>query len=266
MISNKPLRALGIFSVVLLASAATPAAKRVPGFTFETVTKASTVNPMAPAPSGFGMTTRSITTSAGASRMDVVSVEGASQVYAVGDYIITKDGKMTLVHPASKTYVDLMEQAAGVMANLPPQLAASMTIADVTGKSEKVGDETIEGRPTEHRRVTVSYAMGIMGQSVPSTVVSDYWLVKLPMQILNPLAPPKTEAPPGPMAELVKKQIELYPKPADGTPIKMTMATTVSMMGQAIVTSISTEIKNMKEGDVDASLIVVPADYTKAAK
>ncbi|MEO7999390.1 MAG: hypothetical protein ABI852_18205 [Gemmatimonadaceae bacterium] len=266
MISSKPLRSLGIFSVVLLASAATPAAKRVPGYTFESVTTANSANPMAPAPTGFSMTTRSIVTSTGASRMDVIAVEGATQVYAIGDYIITKDGKMTLVHPATKTFVDLAEQAAGAMANLPPQLMSQMTIGDITGKSEKIGDETIEGRPTEHRRVTVAYSMGIMGQSVPSTIVSDYWLAKLSVQILNPLAPPKTEVAAGPMAELVKKQIEMAPKAADGVPMKMTIATTVSMMGQNIVTTISTEIKNMKESDVDASVIAVPADYTKAAK
>lgn len=221
---------------------------------------------MAAAAPGFGMTTRSIVTNDGASRMDVVSVEGMSQVYAVGDYVITKDGKMLLVHPATKTYVDLMEQASTAMANLPPQLMSQMTITDVTGKSEKIGMETIEGQETEHRRVTVSYSMAIMGQSVPSTIVSDYWLAKLSAQILNPLAPPKMEVTSGPMVELVKKQIEVTPKPTDGVPLKMVVTTTASMMGQSMGTTVTTEIKGMKQGDVDASVIVVPEGYTKAVK
>jgi hypothetical protein len=266
MISTKPMRAFGVLSVVILASAATPAAKRVPGYTFESVTKAAASGPMAAAAPGFGMTTRSIVTNTGASRMDVVSVEGMSQVYAVGDYVITKDGKMLLVHPATKTYVDLMEQASTAMANLPPQLMSQMAIADVTAKSETIGTETIEGQQTEHRRVTVSYSMGIMGQSMPSTIVSDYWLAKLSVQILNPLAPPKMEVTTGPMVELIKKQIEVAPKATDGVPLKMIMATTATMMGQSMGTTITTELKNLKQGDVDASVIVVPEGYTKVAK
>ncbi|MEO7359137.1 MAG: hypothetical protein ABI120_02325 [Gemmatimonadaceae bacterium] len=271
MISIKPLRTLGVLAAAAFIVAATPAAKRVPGYTFESVTKAAISNPNAPAGTGgFGMTTRSIVTAAGASRMDVISVEGASQVYAIGDYIISRDGTMVLVHPATKTYVDLMAQATGAMASLPPQLISQMTITDVTGKSEKIGDETIEGRPTEHRRVTIGYAMGVMGQSIPTTITTDYWLAKISAQIFNPLAPPKTEATlalAGPaMLELGRKTIELSPKPTDGVPMKMVIETAASMMGRSMGTTITTEVKNLKEGDVDASLIVVPADYTKAAK
>ena len=201
--------------------------------------------------------------------MDVVSVDGVSQSYALGDYVITKGGTMYLVHPATKTYVDVMAQATGAMASLPPQMLAQVMITDITGKSEKIGDEAIEGRPTEHRRVTISYAMGMMGQSIPTTITTDYWLAKISAQIVNPLAPPKTEAllaSMGPMAELARKQIELAPKPADGAAMKMVVETSISMMGRSMGTSITTNVRNLKEGDVDASLIVVPADYTKAAK
>lgn len=270
MTSIKPLRTIALLGAAVLASAMTPAAKRVPGYTFESVTKAASNNPNAPpASAAFGMTTRSIVTAAGASRMEVVAVEGMSQVYAIGDYVITKDGKMFLVHPATKTYVDLIETASAGLANLPPQLMAQMMITDVTGKTENMGAETIEGRATEHRRITISYAMAIMGQSVPTTIVSDYWLAKLSAQIVNPMAPPKTEAmlaTAGPMAEVARKQIELTPKPTDGVPMKMVVATSAAMMGRAMGTTITTEIKNLKEGDVDASVIAVPADYTKAAK
>lgn len=270
MTSLKTLRTFSIVTVAALVTAAAPAVKRVPGFTYESVTKGISENPGMPAGAGnFSMTGRTIATSTGASRMDVVSVEGASQVYAVGDYIIVKDGTMSLVHPASKTYVDLMAQATGALAAMPPQMLAQMMITDITGKSEVVGTETIEGRPTEHRRITIGYAMAMMGQSIPTTIVSDYWLAKLPAAVFNPLAPPKTEASiamAGPMGEVVRKQIELTPKAADGMPLRFSIVTSVNMMGRSLGTTISAEVKNFKEGDVDASLIAVPADYMKVAK
>jgi hypothetical protein len=178
------------------------------------------------------------------------------------------DGKAMLVHPATKTYVDVMDMAMASLGGLPPQLLAQLTISNVTGTMEKLGgSDMVEGRATEHYQAKIGYTMGIMGQTIPATVVSDYWIAKLPVKFTMPNAGTgKAEIPAGPMQELMKKQVELTPPMNDGVPMKTTAVTTVAVMGNSVVTTVTSEMKNVKEGDVDASKFVLPADYTKAAK
>ena len=54
--------------------------------------------------------------------------------YVVGDYFITTNGSYVLVHPATKTYVDVADQAMAAMNNLPPQLLQQMTITRHQGR------------------------------------------------------------------------------------------------------------------------------------
>ena len=68
------------------------------------------------------------------------------------------------------------------------------------------------------------------------------------------------------MAEMVQKQYDLIPRPDGFTMIKSLTASTVAIMGQTLVTTISTEMSNFKEGDVDVSKFVVPSDFAKADK
>ena len=85
--------------------------------------------------------------------------------------------------------------------------------------------------------------------------------------IVNPLVgTAKSPITSGPMVELINKQIELVPKLADAIVVKSTSSTTVNMMGQSIATTVLSEMKNLKEADVEDSKFVLPEGYTKAAK
>jgi hypothetical protein len=268
MLHFRSRRALSVVALALFTTAASPAVRRSPGITFdmETVTTAQSMMP------GTGgsvkVMTKGMVNTKGAMRMEVVSMEGPTSPYAIGDYFLTMDGKMLLIHPATKTYADMAELAATTMTNLPPQVMAQMTISGITGNTEKLTDVlTIEGRPTEHYRTTVGYSMNMMGQVLPTTVVNDYWAAKLPIKFVNPLmGSTKSPITTGPMVELVAKQIELMPKITDAIVVKSSSTSTVSVMGQSIVTTILAEMKNIKEGDVDDSKFVLPEGYTKAAK
>ena len=115
--------------------------------------------------------------------------------------------------------------------------------------------------------MTVSYAMSIQGQLLPTTVVTDYWVAKLPVKFSNPFAGAgKQVATTGPMAELIKKQLEIAPDLKDGVAVKMTMNTSANMMGQTMTQTMTNEVKNVKAADVDASKFTLPAGYTKATK
>lgn len=270
MLQFKSRRVFSLVAIALATTAASPAVPRSPGFTFDMESLTTSQNPMSPTPITIKLTARGMVTSKGVMRMEIVAMDappGAPAPYAAGDYFLTQDGKMTLVHPATKTYVDMAEMATSAM-NLPPQLMAQMTITDITGKTEKMTDGTpIEGRATEHYRTNISYSMNLMGMSLPTSIVNDYWAAKLPVKFVNPLlGGSRSPITTGPMVELINKQIELVPKLNDAIVVKSTSATTVNMMGQSVATTVTSEMKNLKESDVDDSKFTVPADYTKATK
>lgn len=267
MLHFKSRRAFSLVAIATVSMAAVPYTRTSAGYTFDMETT-TTVQSMMPGAGGnMKMTARGMVSSKGIMRMEVLSSEG-SPMYANGDYFLTGDGKAMLVKPATKTYIDLADMATTAMANMPPEVAAQMVIADIKGETQKLADGTpIEGRATDHYRTNMSYSMSIMGQTLPTTIVTDYWVAKVPVKFSNPLVGgTKSPLATGPMAELVKKQIEIMPKFTDEVPLKTTAVTTVSVMGQSIVTSMSSEMKNFKEGDVDDAKFVVPEGYTKATK
>ena len=262
----KAARAIGIISFASVAVAPNSRTERSAGITFDYSTNAST-EPAGPGGTGaFSMTGRGIATSAGSTRIDITAVDGVS-LYRVGDYLVVMNGKTSLVHPDTKTFVDLDAQANSIVKNMPPQLLAQMTVTGVTGTAEKVsGDEQLDGHATEHHRTNLGYAMNIMGTSIPSTVIMDMWLTKLPFKIAMPVSGASSKPTPGPMAEMMQKQYDLIPRPEGMTLIKSSTGTSSSIMGQTVASTIVSEMKNIKEGDVDASKFVLPADYTKADK
>ncbi|MGV3710763.1 MAG: hypothetical protein ACO1Q7_18215 [Gemmatimonas sp.] len=265
MIRNRAVRTLGAVSFAAFVSVAAPSGAQSKGYTFEMVTKTTSSSPMAGA--GSGMTATGIAGPDGSMRMEITALEGTATISAVGDYYIFKEGKMLLVRPQTKTYIDIGEQALSAMSNLPPQMLAQMQITGVTATSENVaGNEQVNGFPTEHRRTTVSYSMGIAGQTIPTTIVTDYWLAKLNIPMINPMAGIKNALTSGPFAELVTKQLEVTPPAGSGLAVKAIITQTVSAMGQQIVSTTTSEMRNFREGAVDASKIVMPEGYTKATR
>lgn len=266
MLQFRSRRALALAAIAFVTTAAAPAAPRSPGFTFDVESSTLSQNPMGP-PVNVKISGRGMVSNKGIMRLDITGLEGNNPTFGVGDYFLTQEGKMMIVRPASKTYIDLSEMASSAM-NLPAAVAAQMTISNVAGQTEKLTDGApIEGRPTDHYKTTLSYSMNLMGQSLPATIVSDYWAAKLPVKFVNPLVGgEKTPVTTGPMVELINKQIELMPKIADAVIVKSTSSTTVNFMGQSMTTAVSSEMKNIKEGDVDESKFVLPEGFTKAAK
>jgi hypothetical protein len=265
MIRTKAVRAFGAVSFAAFATVAAPLSAQSKGYTFEMVTKATSTSPMAAA--GSGITASGIVGPDGSMRMDITAIEGAAAVSAVGDYYIFKEGRMLLIRPQTKTYIDIGEQAMSAMANLPPQLLAQMQITDINAKSEKVaGEETIDGHKTERVRTTVTYSTAVAGQTIPTSIVTDYWLAKLSIPMVNPMAGIKNALSSGPFAELVNKQIEVAPQAGAGVALKAVITQTVSAMGQQIASTTTSEMRNFKEGTVDASKIVMPEGYTKVAR
>jgi hypothetical protein len=268
MMRFKPARMLGLAAVAALTMAATPRIAIVPGITFDMVTTTHS-EPMAPgSPGGLNLVTHGIATASGASRIDVATADNAQGTYAIGDYILTIDGRPVIVHPTTKTYVDITDMANGALSKLPPQILDQLIIGNVTAKLDKLdGGDVLEGRKTDHYRTTVAYTMSMMGQEIPSVIVTDYWMAKLSVPFMNPMSgrPPATP-PAGPMAELMKKQAEVQPPMTDGVVVKSMMTTTITLGAQSQVMTMTSAMTNIKETDVDATKIALPSGYTKAEK
>ena len=243
-----------VLTSVSLPSASTPTPVPAAGYTFEMVTKATSSSTIGGPPSG--MTATGIAGPDGSMRMDITALEGAS-MSAVGDYYIVKGGRTMLVRPVTKTFVDIGDGA----------VAADVTFTGVTATSDKIaGADMVDGRPTEHLRTSVAYTHGIRGQSIPTTIVTDFWLAKLSVPMTNPMTGVKYALTSGPMADLVLKQLEVAPTAAAGTALKAVVTTTRTAMGQSIVSTVTAEFKNVKEANVDVSKIVMPEGYTKAMR
>lgn len=266
MLVSPRLRAVGLLTGALIVTGFVSPSRRAPGMTYEMVS--TTTSSMSPA-GNTTMTARGSVAANGATRLEIVTVVGAAAAaYAVGDYFLTTGGQSMLVRPSSKTYLNVMDQAMSALNNMPPELLAQLSLTGLAGTTEKLADsEPIEGRPTEHYHTTIAYSMNMMGQAIPTTIVSDYWITKLPVAFANPLSGGvKASITSGPMAELMQKQIDLAPPASAGIAIKSTTVQSVSMMGQSIVTTTTSEMKNVKEADVDAATFVLPAGYMKVEK
>lgn len=252
--------------LVLTAVAATPIARpaTVPGITF-TLTMGMSMPPGMGA--GSDMFVKGKGTSAGDQTvMEIENADGTQGIYAAGDRLITTAaGEILVVRASTKTITDVSAMISNPFASMPPELAQQLTFSNVAVNFEKLGaGEAIEGRATEKFKVTMSYTMNIMGQSIPSTVVTELWTAKLPVKIANPFSPggAALKGLNGPMADMMGQMAAAMAK-VEGVPLKTVAVTSLSAGGQQISITQTTTMTDIKEIDVDMSAFAVPADYKK---
>jgi hypothetical protein len=197
------------------------------------------------------------------SRLDIDSVSGNAPM-AIGDYMLTLDsGRILTVNPVSKTYSD----AASAMVALPPQMLAQASITNVNVTTEKLGaGEAIQGYATEKVRMTTTYILNIMGQSMNAMNVSELWMSKLPSAIATPFDGnmPK-ELLEGPMKELGEKMLAARQALGTATSLKTvnTSTMTAPMFPQPITTVMTVELLDVKTGEVDPAVLRIPEGFTK---
>lgn len=252
-------RGLLLFSLALAATASIAARPPAPGLTYR-------VRMVVTPPEIPGMPPQSATVITGKgvsigtqSRLDIDTVSGQIPL-TVGDYMLTLDsGKMFMVSPSSKSF----SEGLPGMAALPPEVLAQASVTNVNVTTEKLGaGETMQGFPTEKVRMTVTYSLAIMGTAMNTMTTAEMWVAKLPANVSTPFdgALPK-ELSQGPMKELAEKSMAAR-KTIEGTPLKT--ITTSQISGPMTVTTVTTlELLDVKQGDVDPSLLKVPDGFTK---
>ena len=152
---------------------------------------------------------------------------------------------------------------------------SQISLLDVAFKVEKLGaDSAIDGRPTQHYRITSDYRVVWSDQGFPAHAVTEIWTTALPTQIPNPFEPliVADQSSDGPLIEYALK-LRAARAQIEGTPIKVVTTTTLAnirdIVGfQSFVTDDptvdkltivqQTQITNIQPADVDPKQLEVP--------
>lgn len=195
------------------------------------------------------------------SRFEIDSVSGQMIPMTVGDYMLMLDsGRMVNVSPASKTY----SEGNPAMSALPPDLMAQAQFSNVNVTTEKLGaGETMQGFPTEKYRVTTTYVLSIMGQSINTMTTAEMWVAQLPGTVTTAFdgTLPKSMSE-GAWKELYDKTNAARKTLGSGTALK-TVTTSQITGPMSVTTSNTVEMLDVKAGDVDPALFKVPEGFSK---
>jgi len=154
---------------------------------------------------------------------------------------------------------------------------SQIELLNVDFKLEKLGaGDAIDGKPTQHYRVTTDYRILWGDQGIPAHAVTEVWTTALPTQIPNPFEPliVADQSTDGPLIEYALK-LRAIRSQFEGVPIKVITTTTLSgihgIIGlQSFVGNDptmdtlhivqQTQIIGIQPADVDPKLLTVPAD------
>ena len=151
-----------------------------------------------------------------------------------------------------------------------------INLLDVSFKVEKLGaDSAIDGRPTQHYRITSDYRVVWSDQAFPAHAVTEIWTIAgLPTQIPNPFEPliVADQSTDGPLIEYALK-LRAARSQIEGTPIKVVTTTTLANIRDIVglqsfvaddptvdkLTIVQqTQITNIQPADVDPKQLDVP--------
>lgn len=148
-------------------------------------------------------------------------------------------------------------------------------LLDVGFKVEKLGaGDAIDGKPTQHYRITSDYRVVWADQSFPAHAVTEIWTTTLPGQIPNPFEPfiVADQSSDGPLIEYALK-LRAARAQMEGTPIKVITTTAFSNIHDIVgfqsfvgddpsVNTLTvvqqTQITGIQPADVDPKLVTVP--------
>jgi hypothetical protein len=152
---------------------------------------------------------------------------------------------------------------------------SQISLLDVSFKVEKLGaDSAIEGRPTQHYRITADYRVVWSDQGFPAHAVTEIWTTPLPTLIPNPFEPliVADQSTDGPLIEYALK-LRAARSQIEGTPIKVVTTTTLGNIRDIVgfqsfvaddptvdkLTIVQqTHITNIQNADVDPKQLEVP--------
>jgi hypothetical protein len=185
-------RPVGLLAAILFATstAATirvPRAQRIPGvaFSMRYIAVPNGSGPMAPMMEAQRADWKGVAVFAsGRGRLDIL--EGAQgTLFGKDDYLLFDSLEFIIVHPAARTFVDVLHQPH---AGRAPTSGVKTTFSNIVVSRDSLGgSETVDGLATHHYRITSAYTSlidvrdmfpdfaGVEPHSIDSRIVTDYW-------------------------------------------------------------------------------------------
>ena len=148
-------------------------------------------------------------------------------------------------------------------------------LLNVDFKLEKLGaGDAMDGRPTQHYRVTTDYRIVWGDQVIPAHAITELWTTQLPTNIPNPFEPfiVADQSTDGPLIEYALK-LRAIRAQLEGTPIKVVTTTTLSgiqgiagfqgLVGNdptidTMTVVQQTQLTSVQPAEVDPKLLQVP--------
>jgi len=184
-----------------------------------------------------------------------------------GTYWIASKGAstLTIVDPSKKQYFTM--NTGGMMQGLGAMMSQSITDIDISTK-QIPGDSVIDGLHTQHYQLSDNHTIkiSILGMSMASKVQSttDYYFAPELKGAINPWvqsAKATVQANTG-GSEYMQKLGAATAQMYDGMPLlEITHSTTIDSKNNQSVMTQTRHITNITQGDVPASVFVIPPDY-----
>ena len=209
---------------------------------------------------------------AGRGRLDVVE-GGVESLFTKGDYVLFDSTDLVIVHPATREFVLLPQDAGSKRMDQLQAMGIKVTLSDVKVQMDSLpGTDTVAGRPTQHFRMTTAFTMGIgagsMVQRLGTESVTDYWVAQVPGLPGNPLlrangfagAPVSS----GMFKELSSRVDSAAARMGTAVALKtMTSSRLVQGPGSTLQMQQTSEVAGLRNQEVDERLLVMPAGYSQ---
>ena len=200
-------------------------------------------------------------------RIDFTTGDGT--LFTTGSYALSTGGsKLMVADPAAKTYYELDTDALlGGADALLGQFGGAVKF-EVTDPKVHVTSSgaagTMAGFPAQKSRVDSSYSMVMdaFGQKINIAVemgTDVWWTDKIPAEAMNFLQMRSFRT----GVEAVDKMLAAQTSAVKGFPLKQVTTTKIVMNNNPITTTSTSEVTNVKQGKVEASVFAKPTGLKK---
>jgi hypothetical protein len=209
----------------------------------------------------------------GMGRMDVQGVIGSPELTATQSALFT-DTSSTVIDDVEKQYWARVFDIGSILAFTSAVDNPQASVGMLKVSWDSLPGETIEGRPAKHYQLKMKYGLAQRGREdslkllAVTDVVSDYWVVDLPVNFENRFAGigrPRRQVPDSLRGEW-EKMLGLYALLGKGTIVKFQATGIIGENGPSATQYTRTmEMTGIKTADIDEATLKVPADYTRRA-
>src|ERR1051325_1918925 len=199
--------------------------------------------------------------------------KGDGTLFKDSAVVLSTDAGKTLhvINPADKTYYDLaLYDILGGAVSMLKQLGdmVKVTFTDPKVSTRAAGDgETIEGYPTKHQFIDISYVVNVdvMGRkmTMPVATSSEVWTTnQLSAEYTNFLQASKLMTGIDDLDKVIAAHLDSR---AAGFPLKQTTTVKITQGARTTTTTTTMTVSGIRKATVPPAPLAMPTGYTKVA-